>query len=88
MESPSVNGMAEPDNPTEKEQRPLAGILFLLLGTTIFPLQDVIIKTLSSTYAVHEIVFLRGLCALPVVLAILWMTGDMRDISIQVFEQI
>ncbi len=74
--------MSEPE---EKEHRPLAGILFLLLGTTIFPLQDVIIKTLSSEYAVHEIVFLRGLCALPVVLFIVWVTGDMRDMRIGSF---
>lgn len=53
-----------------REHRPLAGILFLLLASTLFPLQDVIIKSMSSGYAVHQIVFFRGLFALPLVLLI------------------
>ena len=57
----------KPDPTDERESRPLAGILFLLLATTIFPVQDVIIKSLSDTFAVHQIVFLRGLFALPIV---------------------
>ncbi|MBT3556281.1 MAG: DMT family transporter [Rhodospirillales bacterium] len=77
-------GMPNADS-DEREQRPLAGILFLLLGTTVFPLQDVIIKTLSTDYAVHQIVFLRGLFAAPVVLFIVWVTGDMRDMRIGSF---
>lgn len=56
-------------------QRPLAGILFLLLGTTLFPLQDVIIKSFSDQYAVHQIVFLRGLFAIPVVAVIAHLDG-------------
>ena len=41
----------------------------LLIGTTLFPIQDVIIKSLSDTYAVHQIVVMRGLFALPIVAA-------------------
>lgn len=66
----------------EKDQRPFAGILFLLLGTTLFPLQDVIIKTISGDFAVHQIVFLRGLCATPVILFIVWVTGDHKDLRL------
>lgn len=69
----------------DKEHRPLAGILFLMVASTLFPLQDVIIKTLSGQYAVHEIVFLRGLFAAPVVLFIVWITGDIRDLRIGSF---
>lgn len=47
----------------EKDNRPLRGIMFLILATTLFPIQDVIIKNLSGEYAVHQIVFLRGLFA-------------------------
>jgi len=57
------------------DHRPVAGILFLLLGTTLFPLQDVIIKGFSDLYAVHQIVFLRGLFAIPVVAAIAHFDG-------------
>ncbi|WP_264211693.1 hypothetical protein [Leisingera thetidis] len=37
--------------------RPMDGILFLLLATTLFPIQDVIIKSLSGGFAVHQIIF-------------------------------
>ena len=67
---------------SEKDQRPFAGIMFLLLATTIFPLQDVIIKMLSNDYAVHQIVFLRGLFATPVILFIVWITGDHKDLRL------
>jgi len=66
----AVETVAVPPGPPARDQRPLAGILFLCLGTTLFPLQDVIIKTISGGYAVHEIVFFRGLFALPLVLVI------------------
>ncbi len=61
-------------------QRPLAGILFLLLGTTLFPVQDVIIKSFSGTYAVHQIVFLRSLFAIPIVLIIAHFDGGLRPL--------
>lgn len=51
----------------EAHSRPAAGIAFLLLGTTLFPIQDVIIKSLSDAYAVHQIVVMRGVFALPIV---------------------
>ncbi len=44
------------------------GISFLCAGLFIFSFQDVIIKQLSSSYPVHEIVFIRGLVALPLLL--------------------
>ena len=69
----------------EKDHRPFAGIMFLLLGTTLFPIQDVIIKTLSGGYAVHEIVFLRGIFALPVVLLIIQLDGGRRSLKIGSF---
>ncbi len=66
----AAESIAAPPGATERDQRPLAGILFLMLGTTLFPMQDVIIKSISGGYAVHEIVFFRGLFALPLVLVI------------------
>lgn len=57
------------------DSRPLVGISFLLLSCTVFPLQDVIIKSLSGGYAVHQIVFLRGVFALPLVALIAHFDG-------------
>ncbi len=57
----------------EAHSRPATGIAFLLLGTTLFPIHDVIIKSLSDTYAVHQIVVMRGVFALPIVaVAVRW----------------
>lgn len=67
---------------TGRDQRPLAGILFLCLGTTLFPLQDVIIKSISGDYAVHEIVFFRGIFALPVVLLILHLDSGLGSLKL------
>lgn len=64
-----------------RDQRPLAGILYLLLATTVFPLQDVIIKSISGGYAVHQIVFFRGLFALPLVLMIVHFDGGFRALK-------
>ncbi|MCP5088935.1 MAG: DMT family transporter [Rhodobacteraceae bacterium] len=62
--------------------RPLRGILFLLLATTLFPLQDVIIKSLSDGCAVHQIVFIRGVFALPIVATLAWADGAFRDFQL------
>lgn len=82
--------VAEPIQ-ADRDQRPLAGILFLLLAATVFPLQDVIIKSISGGYAVHEIVFFRGLFAFPLVLAIVYFGGGLRalrfgSIRLQLFR--
>ena len=59
--------------------RPAAGIAFLLLATTLFPIQDVIIKSLSDAYAVHQIVVMRGVFALPMVaVAVRWENRSWR----------
>lgn len=70
-----------PEVATE-DSRPFAGIFFLLLATTLFPLQDVIIKSFSGTYAVHQIVFLRGLFAFPIVAAIAWYEGTIWPLKL------
>ena len=72
--------------PVSKEEaqqnRPMAGILFLVLACTIFPIQDVIIKSFSGTYAVHQVVFLRGLFALPLVAVIAHFDGGLRPFKL------
>ncbi len=46
------------------------GIFLLCGGMFIFSFQDVMIKLLSDTYPVHEIVFIRGLVALPLLFVV------------------
>lgn len=68
--------------PEVSVERPLAGILYLLGATTIFPVQDVIIKMLSGEYAVHQVVFLRSAFALPIVLVISRFEGQLWPLKI------
>jgi len=48
----------------------LRGIVMLCAGVFIFSFQDVIIKLLSDRFPVHEIVFIRGFLALPLLMLI------------------
>ncbi|MEL7254567.1 MAG: DMT family transporter [Pseudomonadota bacterium] len=70
------------DSASQSDERPLVGIAFLLAATTIFPLQDVIIKLLSDAYAVHQVVFIRSLFALPLVVIIARFEGQLWPLEI------
>ncbi|MEO0370875.1 MAG: DMT family transporter [Pseudomonadota bacterium] len=75
--------MAQISSPQDDtEERPFVGIAFLLAATTIFPLQDVIIKFLSDAYAVHQVVFIRSLFALPLVVVIARFEGQFLPLKI------
>jgi drug/metabolite transporter (DMT)-like permease len=50
--------------------RALRGMASVAAGVSIFSLQDAILKGMSSTYPVHEIVVLRSLVALPLLLLV------------------
>ncbi len=43
------------------------GVTYLCAGLFIFSFQDIIIKLLSSSFPVHELVFIRGLIAAPLI---------------------
>ena len=43
------------------------GIMYLCAGLFIFSFQDIIIKLLSGSFPVHELVFIRGLIAAPLI---------------------
>ena len=53
----------------------LTGILFIISGGFIFSIQDVIIKYISGSYPVHEIVFFRSLFAILPIFFIIRMEG-------------
>ncbi len=64
---------------TSLTQNPaLTGILFIISGGFIFSIQDVIIKYISGSYPVHEIVFLRSLFAILPIFAIVRMEGGLH----------
>ncbi len=62
---------------------PLRGIGFILVGASVFPVQDVVIKGLSGEYPVLEIVFVRSLVALGLVGWLMWRERDAGAFSIQ-----
>ncbi|MEM7426507.1 MAG: DMT family transporter [Pseudomonadota bacterium] len=43
------------------------GVTYLCAGLFIFSFQDIIIKLLSGTFPVHELVFIRGVIAAPLI---------------------
>jgi drug/metabolite transporter (DMT)-like permease len=51
--------------------RQALGMMSVAAGVSVFTIQDVIVKTLSSVYPVHQIVVLRSLVAFPI---LLWVT--------------
>lgn len=54
------------------------GILFLILGLSVFSLQDVIMKLFSSQIALQEVIFFRGLVTLAIVAMLLSRAGGRR----------
>ncbi len=56
---------------------PVKGVLFVIAGISIFSIQDVIIKSISGSYPVHEIVFVRSLVALAPLLLIAHFDGGL-----------
>ena len=48
--------------------RQTLGMLSVAAGVSIFSLQDAIVKGMSGSFPVHEIVFVRSLVAFPLLL--------------------
>ncbi len=71
-----------PEMTTKEDERPIVGIAFLMAATSIFSFQDVIIKLLSDAYAVHQVVFLRSLFALPIIMIIARFEGQLWPLKI------
>ncbi|HUN48509.1 MAG TPA: DMT family transporter [Stellaceae bacterium] len=60
----------------------IRGMLSVAFGVSIFSLQDAIVKGLSDTYPVHEIVVLRSCVALPILVAVVLLL-DARALKIR-----
>ncbi len=70
-------------SPTSRVDRPLHGIAFIVVGASVFPVQDVLIKGLSGAYPVLQIVFVRSIVALCVFSALLWREQDGTTFPLQ-----
>ena len=60
---------------------PVGGIACLLAGLSIYSLQDVIIKLVSGSYPISEVLFFRAATALPLLLVIVHFDGGLRQIA-------
>ena len=69
--------------PAARLNAPLRGISFILVGASVFPVQDVVIKGLSGDYPVLEIVFVRSLVALGPFAWLAWWERDPAGLAIQ-----
>jgi len=56
-------------------QRPAAGIALCVFGLFLFAVQDIAIKWLSGDYSVLQIVFIRGVVAVPLVFITVRLIG-------------
>ncbi len=59
----------------------LHGIICLVVGVSIFSIQDVIIRFLSGDYRVHEIVFFRAFVSLVPIFLIIRMEGGVSALK-------
>ncbi len=57
----------------------MQGILFLILGLSVFSIQDVIMKLFSEEIALQEVIFLRGLVTLLVISFLIWRNTQGKD---------
>lgn len=58
-----------------KQPRPLAGIVFILVGMAAISINDMLIKQLSGDYPLHEIVFVRSGIGLVLTLSLVQIEG-------------
>ena len=70
-------------SPSSRVDRPLHGIAFVVVGASVFPLQDVLIKSLSGADPVLQIVFVRSVVALGIFFTVLWRERDGATFPIQ-----
>ncbi|HEV8392085.1 MAG TPA: DMT family transporter [Dongiaceae bacterium] len=61
-------------------RHPVLAALVLCSGVMIFAGQDWIIKFLSGDYPVHEAIVIRCVVAVPILLVMIHVHGDLRDI--------
>jgi drug/metabolite transporter (DMT)-like permease len=59
----------------------LKGVASLCAGAFVFTLQDVLLKYVSGSYPLSEVIFLRTVIAVPILLAMVWHAGDLAALT-------
>ncbi len=67
--------------PPARRSDPITGILCLVGGLAVFSLQDLVVKLLAGTYAVHQVLATRSLTALPLFLLLAWRDGGLGQLT-------
>lgn len=60
------------------QNRTLMGVLSLCLGVFVFSTQDAIVKSVSGSYALTEVVSIRCIVSMPILLAMVWWEAGPR----------
>ena len=58
-------------------------VTYLVAGLFIFSFQDIIVKLLSSTFPVHQLVVIRGLIAAPLIFLYVHYDSGFRTLSVE-----
>lgn len=61
-------------------------IAFILVGSAILTVNDAIIKSLVSSYPIGQLLFIRGLCAMPWILLLAWRAGGLPALVVKSFK--
>ena len=59
----------------------LKAIFWLMAGVFTFSLQDIVIKTVSGSYPVHQVIVVRCLAALPFILFLVHRAGGLKTLN-------
>ena len=62
------------------ERNRFLAVAWLVAGVFTFSLQDVVIKTVSGSYPVHQVIFFRCIAALPFIMYLCHKAGGVRTI--------
>lgn len=60
---------------TDAPKSPKTGILLALGGGVTLSMNDLAIKALSGTYALHQVILIRAFIGMALVLAVIWVSG-------------
>ena len=61
-----------------QQNRTIRGVLFLCAGVLLFSIQDAIVKAVSGSYALTEVVTIRALVSFPILLGLVMWETDLK----------
>jgi drug/metabolite transporter (DMT)-like permease len=77
-----INSSADNNVTTTSSRAPLIGIACMVVGGALLTLNDAVVKWLSDSYPVGEILFIRGLFVFIPVALIAWRMGGVSALAI------